>query len=542
MKTIKLIRLGACLTYITCAFFACTSENDGIDNHLVNDESAVSFSSYIKEVTRESEMTIATLQNRGFMVFANSTPTNWDTDGAASTPDFMYGQTVDYVEMANGLMGWEYYPLKFWPDSGKVSFFAYGPHTLATTKRVVSHSPSYTTGATNITYSLPALATEHNDIVAASCKDFTMDIYNGDVNVIFKHVLSKIQFVAQCNRVLDEETSLEITKLEVVYAEGAIRNRAVLDLEDVQESLNGGIWKDVSPASFFEAGSVNAGNILGNASGALSSLFMDSSVMNITSMDACLMLIPQAYNTGDVKLAISYVFTEDGASNVVNCELELPRIDEGWLPGMQYTYKLTFGANEVVFESDVTVGDWNDGGEYETVAEVPIHYPTSSYTLSSDGSVLKKWTGTESELLLHRDPAFKGVTSIGSWAFANCTSLETIVLPNGVTNIKDASFGYCNKLSKVVLPDGLISIGAGAFGFCSGLGTIDIPNGVTSIGGGAFFSCSSLEVINCYPVAPPTIDSNTLQGCPVIIHVPVGSLVAYQDATHWDAQNITDDL
>ena len=119
---------------------------------------------------------------------------------------------------------------------------------------------------------------------------------------------------------------------------------------------------------------------------------------------------------------------------------------------------------------------------------------------------------------------FKGLTSIGSYAFFGCNSLTSIVIPEGVTSIGYCAFAACSRLSvfygkfasvdgrclivdgcltafapydvaSYTIPEGVASIGDGAFYACSSLTSIVIPEGVTSIGSYAFAGCSSLTSI-----------------------------------------------
>ena len=84
------------------------------------------------------------------------------------------------------------------------------------------------------------------------------------------------------------------------------------------------------------------------------------------------------------------------------------------------------------------------------------------------------------------------VTSIGDWAFAQCTGLTSVTIGNSVTSIGSSAFSMCVSLTSVTIPDSVTSIGNGAFYFCTSLTRVTIPDSVTSIGDNAFISCTSL--------------------------------------------------
>ena len=50
------------------------------------------------------------------------------------------------------------------------------------------------------------------------------------------------------------------------------------------------------------------------------------------------------------------------------------------------------------------------------------------------------------------------VTSIGDWAFYNCSSLSSVNIPDGVTSIGDEAFAYSNSLSSITIPESVTSI------------------------------------------------------------------------------------
>ena len=84
------------------------------------------------------------------------------------------------------------------------------------------------------------------------------------------------------------------------------------------------------------------------------------------------------------------------------------------------------------------------------------------------------------------------VTSIGEYAFRNCTNLRSVVIGDGVTSIGEMAFYNCSGLTSIVIPNSVTSIGYYAFGDCTGLTSIEIPNSVTSIGNSVFSCCYSL--------------------------------------------------
>ena len=80
----------------------------------------------------------------------------------------------------------------------------------------------------------------------------------------------------------------------------------------------------------------------------------------------------------------------------------------------------------------------------------------------------------------------QGTLTIANYAFAFCTSLSSVVIPDSVTSIAIHTFDGCTSLSSVVIPDSVTSIGGAAFDGCSSLSSVVIPDSVTTIGTNAF--------------------------------------------------------
>ena len=85
------------------------------------------------------------------------------------------------------------------------------------------------------------------------------------------------------------------------------------------------------------------------------------------------------------------------------------------------------------------------------------------------------------------------VTSIGKMAFYRCDNLTSVTIGNSVTSIGDYAFDGCSRLISVIIGNSVTNIGYRAFAECSSLTSVTIPNSVTSIGERSFASCSSLK-------------------------------------------------
>jgi uncharacterized repeat protein (TIGR02543 family) len=88
------------------------------------------------------------------------------------------------------------------------------------------------------------------------------------------------------------------------------------------------------------------------------------------------------------------------------------------------------------------------------------------------------------------------VTTIGIYAFAGATRLETLTLGNGLTSVSAASFAGASVLTSLTLGNSITSIGGEAFGWAPSLTSLTIPNSVTSIEAHAFREATGLTTLN----------------------------------------------
>ena len=161
---------------------------------------------------------------------------------------------------------------------------------------------------------------------------------------------------------------------------------------------------------------------------------------------------------------------------------------------------------------------------------------------------------------IHHEGLEYVVVAISEKAFANCSSLQSVILPEGVQTIGDYAFSYCSALQSVTLSEGLLTIGDRAFSFCSSLQSVILPEGLQTISDWAFYYCDALKSITLpstlqfigaglcesglneiisKAVVPPAASRSTFVDYAgvyykeISVHVPEGAEAAYQKDQYW---------
>lgn len=100
---------------------------------------------------------------------------------------------------------------------------------------------------------------------------------------------------------------------------------------------------------------------------------------------------------------------------------------------------------------------------------------------------------------------------------------DSYTIPTSVSDIGVRAFGGCTSLSSIEIPDTVRSIGEASFDGCTSLASLAIPDGVTSTGFAAFSRCTSLTNV-AIPGSVTFISSYSFQYCSNLtsIAIPAG--------------------
>lgn len=116
---------------------------------------------------------------------------------------------------------------------------------------------------------------------------------------------------------------------------------------------------------------------------------------------------------------------------------------------------------------------------------------------------------------------------IGVKAFENCTGLLEVTLPDTITGIGRLCFSGCAALKKAVLNKGRINIMYGMFANCTSLTEVVIPDTVENIAMYAFLNCRSLTHLNL-PASLKSIDMHAFDGAGITTITYAGTKAQWQ--------------
>lgn len=243
----------------------------------------------------------------------------------------------------------------YWPKEGTLSFAAYSPYEL-------SGAVTYGGEGLKVTdYTVDEDITKHVDFLYAprvyNTKESTLEKDTNDeatddnsvhkykgVNIMFKHAMSSIVFKVAKAADIDNRTKITLKKISL--------NRPITKADFVETVTDGPAYvatpkwveKEPFPRANYETfnGSVE----------------LTTTLTEYVKSSADIIVIPQKLHNS-VEVVLNYQITNPGGYTVdQETRIKLNGYTLQWLMGMRYTYNITIGLKEVIFDPAVT--DWVD--------------------------------------------------------------------------------------------------------------------------------------------------------------------------------------
>jgi hypothetical protein len=175
-----------------------------------------------------------------------------------------------------------------------------------------------------------------------------------------------------------------------------------------------------------------------------------------------------------------------------------------------------------------------------------LYYDGNSYSVSGIG------TCKDTNLIIPSMFNGKPVTSIGDYAFQNCKSLTSVVIPDSITFIGGDAFNGCSRLTSIEIPDSVVFIGSYAFLGCSSLNniTVDSNNSYVKSVDGNLYSKDGTQLVQ-YAIGkkstsfkiPSTVKHICFQAfynCSSLTNVVIpDSVTSIGEQAFWGCSNLT---
>ena len=185
-----------------------------------------------------------------------------------------------------------------------------------------------------------------------------------------------------------------------------------------------------------------------------------------------------------------------------------------------------------------TAPDSSDGDQNEDPPSVGVE--GLEYTLSDD----KQYyiiTGigkcTEANIVIPSEYKGLPVTSIASYCFRSCRSIESVVIPDSITYVGSNSFEECKNLKSVTIGNGITKIESQTFKYCSKLADVKLSEGIITIGEGAFANCQTLEKIDI-PDSVEYIEDSAFYFCRNLKEAKISSKITYIGTAFVDCDSL----
>lgn len=269
----------------------------------------------------------------------------YDAIGDHSTtgldPSFMYMQQVSYTGS-----GFTYSPVKFWPQTGDVEFYAWTPYSPANLK-FTTPTEKTSKGYPVFTYTVKDLVASQEDLLVSGLGD--QDGTSGSVNLIFSHALTKVGFVARAG---GDYASLGVNiKVKNIEVDSVINNGTFSydNYMNIQDTARWWTTGNSPKLSYAPALAVSGGVTVGT--------YPNNGFVQLNGSDQFLLMIPQNFTGSKAQLKITYdVFYQDNTPTEEFVKTIPLDGSISWRGSTYVTYAFTISLNMITFTA--TVNDW----------------------------------------------------------------------------------------------------------------------------------------------------------------------------------------
>lgn len=321
MKTLKYFTILAVLGLTAC------TQNE-IDTPELNE---VGFNAVVRKNTKAIITGGTFAEDLKFKVWGYYTQKGDFSDvEATAAPNFMKGVEISYIDNeAKWRNATNHY---YWPNQGKVGFYAFYPETTAPTF-------AWGTGATIADYEISP-NTQDVDLMYA----YNVGPEQAALPMVFNHALSQIEFRYQTNATYsDVEVKINSITFKKVDLTADFNQNNSLATPTAGWSKNTDQTSDYSYYAQISAAAVETAQ--GNPA---------------ATYGAPLLFIPQTAATADVVFTVSMQNTDDITYTTkinLDPELNVANATTGsWVLGKKYIYTLNFKLDEINFAP--SINDW----------------------------------------------------------------------------------------------------------------------------------------------------------------------------------------
>lgn len=319
----------------------CTDDNSETGSTTNKDgQYPISFKTFVDKNTKGTPTASGVLA-QDFWVYAYEAPLG-NTSSTTLAPDFMFEQYVAHTDS-----GFSYAPIKFWPASGDLNFYAYTPNS---TNMTITNPLNRTdTGYPAFDYTVNDTIASQEDMLVATIE--SLNNIGGSVNFQFKHAMTQVGFAARTAG--DYRSQGVAIKLDSIAISGII-NSGSFSYDRFVHNPDSTWW-----------------TVGSNRTSYVPSIFRDTvpfytnptTYLVVNGGNQYLMAIPQSFANTNAKLDIYYkVLYSDGTPTRTFLK-ELPlNGTPSWKPGLAIYYTIIISLQNITFNP--VVNEWNDSFEH----------------------------------------------------------------------------------------------------------------------------------------------------------------------------------